>query len=252
VTAFAYDVWILAGRAFRLTRTGPALLGMLLTPLVFLIGFLLVFSGLLRDYGVDAAQYLPPAVVTQAMMITAISTASAVGEDRTSGLLARLRTLPLRAAAIPVARLGVEGVRALVSTTAVVLVGYVAGFRLHSLAGAVGFAALAVCFALALCFGTAALALTVPQPEAMYSLLYLPYLPLLTLSTIFAPADAFPDWLAPVVRHSPVSAVVNALRALADGTASARTVGTAVIWVAALALVLGTLAARAFRRTVVQ
>jgi ABC-2 type transport system permease protein len=248
MTAFAHDVWVLAGRAWRLTRTGPALAATLLTPLVFLVGFLVVFSRLLAGYGVDYAQYLPPAVVVQAMMLTAISTASAVGEDRTSGILARLRTLPLRAPAVPVARLAIEGVRALVSTAAVVAVGYVAGFRLHGVLDGIGFVALALGFALALCFGTAALALVVATPEAMYPLLYLPYLPLLTLSTAFAPADAFPGWLAPVVRVSPVSAVVDALRALAAGHPAPVTLAAAVAWTVGLGAVLGVAAARAFRR----
>jgi ABC-2 type transport system permease protein len=247
MTGFAHDVWVLAGRAWRLTRTGPALAGMLVTPLVFLVGFLVVFSHLMAGHGVDYAQYLPPAVVVQAMMLTAISTCSAVGEDRTSGILARLRTMPLRSSAVPVARLAVEGIRALVSTGVVVLVAYVAGFRLHGVPSAVGFAALAVGFALALCLGTAALALIVAQPEAVYPLLYLLYLPLLTLSTAFVPADAFPGWLAPVVRVSPVSAVVDALRALADGR-WAPAVLAAIAWTLGLGVVLGIGAARAFRR----
>ncbi|HKT06013.1 MAG TPA: ABC transporter permease [Rugosimonospora sp.] len=248
MTGFAYDAFVLAGRAWRLTRTGPALVAMLVTPLVFLVGFLVVYARLLTGYGVNAAQYLPPAVVVQAMMLTAIATASAVGEDRTSGILARLRTLPLRATAVPVARLSIEGVRALVSSAVVVAAGYVAGFRLHGVLDGAGFLALAVGFALALCFGTATLALVVAQPESVYPLLYLPYLPLLTLSTAFAPADAFPDWLAPVVRVSPVSAVADALRALAAGHAPAGTVGAAVAWIAGLGLVLGFTASRAFRR----
>jgi ABC-2 type transport system permease protein len=248
VSDFAYDVWVLSGRAWRLTNTGTALAAMVVTPLVFLIGSLLVFSGVMHNYGIDYAQFLPPAVVAQAMMLTAISTASAVGEDRTSGVLNRLRTLPLRAAAVPVARLAVEGVRALVSVVAVVAVGYVAGFRLHSIAGTIGFVALATAFAMSLCFGTAALALKVAQPEAVYSLLYLPYLPLLTLSTVFAPIEAFPNWLMPVVRLNPVTAVVDALRAFAAGTPPGAVVVKAVVWVAALAIVLGYAAARAFRR----
>lgn len=248
MSGFWRDSWVLAGRAWRLTRTGPALVAMVLTPTVFLLGFAMVFSALMKGYGVAYAQFLPPAVVLQAMLLTAISTASAVGEDRASGVLTRLRTLPIRAAAVPVSRFAVEGVRALVSVLVVIAIGHLIGFRLHDVGAGVAFTALAVAFALSLCLGTAALALAVAQPESVYSLLYLPYLPLLTLSSAFAPVDAFPDWLQPVVRASPATAVVDALRALASGEAETGVVMRAIAWIAALAVVLSVAAVRAYRR----
>jgi ABC-2 type transport system permease protein len=72
-------------------RSPTAFAGAVLFPLVFFAGFSLVLWRMLDARGIDAGQYLPPAIVVQSMMLTAISSATLLAADAASGLLTRLR-----------------------------------------------------------------------------------------------------------------------------------------------------------------
>lgn len=247
MTSFVRDTSILAGRAWRLTKTMPVLIGVVVMPVIFLLGFRVVYGRLLTSVHVSPGQYLPPAVIVQASLLTAITAASSVMEDRTSRMLDRLRVMPVNTLAVPVARFGIEGVRAAVSALVVVAVGYAIGFRFGNPLQAIAFVVVAVVFAMVLSLGTGALAMVVPDPEALFSLLFLPYLPVMTLSSAFAPTSQFPGWLQPYVRVSPVSAVANLLRRLGAGTADAGVWLPVGAWLVGLGVLFGALAAAALR-----
>lgn len=76
------------------------------------------------------------------------------------------------------------------------------------------------------------------SPAATSQVLALPVLVLGMLSSGFMPAERFPQWIAPFVRHQPISRFAEAMRAFNDGTATAAVIAPAVWWCAGL-LVLG-------------
>lgn len=247
--ALGHELAVLAGRNLRLARTPQATMDSIVFPLVFLVAFLAVFDRLLDDRGLDGVQFLVPGVVVQAMMFTAFGPAFAFARDRRSGLFDRLRTLPIRSAALPLARLASDAVRALVSVVVVVVAGTIVGFRFGS--GpvlAIAFVLVAVAFGLCMCAGAITIGLRAPTPETATAALSLPYLPLLIVSSALVPADAFADWLEPIVRVSPVSAVVELMRACSGAGPSGGQVALAAGWLVALAGGFGVLASRAVRR----
>ena len=75
-------------------------------------------------------------------------------------------------------------------------------------------------------------------------LVEVPYLPVLMLSSAFVPADRFPDWLEPVVQASPITKVVDALRALSGGGPTATVLPAALVWCIGLAVVFLVVGAR--------
>jgi len=75
------------------------------------------------------------------------------------------------------------------------------------------------------------------------------YLIVITISTAFVPLRAFKGWLQPIVGASPVTQVVDALRALSAGPATLSAIWPALAWTAGLAVLFGWAAARAFRRS---
>ncbi|MEV4185868.1 ABC transporter permease [Streptosporangium canum] len=240
---------LLAGRNVRLSSVTDTVVTMVIFPVVFVFGFLALFGNLLQVRGVDYAQFLPPAIVVQWMFSVAISAAFSFASDRRTGMLARYRALAINRGAVVVGRMAADALRALLAIAVILVTGYVAGFRFQAgPLAALGFVALSVCFALTLAAGTSALGLASREPEAVSSTLHLIYLPLLMISSAFVPADAFPGWLEPVVRAQPVTAVLDALRALADGGATAGPVLRAVLWMAGLLAVFSLAAVRAFRR----
>lgn len=240
---------LLAGRNLRLNSTADTVSTMVVFPIIFVFGFLALFQNLLRTHGIDYAQFLPPAIVVQWMFSVAITAAFFFASDRRNGMLARYRSLAISRGAVVVGRMAADSVRALLALAVIILAGYVAGFRFQAgPAAALGFVLLSVGFALTVSAGTSALGLVSSDPEAVSSTLHVIYLPLLMISSAFVPADAFPAWIEPFVRHQPVTVVIDALRALAAGGPTAVPVLTAVAWLAGLLAVFSAAAVQAFRR----
>lgn len=245
------DGRLLAGRNLKLLARNPAsIMGIFVFPLIFLFGFLAVLQRSMQNAGIDYEQYMPPIIVIQAMFFTAMSSAFYLAEDRASGMLERLRSMPIHPSAPAVGRVFTDLVRAMASTTVVLAAASIIGFRFTDLLGAIGFLAVVVLFLLTVASGCSALGLSAKNAEAAGSVLFLIYLPSLMLSTGFVPLAGFPGWIQPFVKWQPVSLTVDALRALADGTAVREPVTEAVIALTVLFVVFVSLAARAFRRAV--
>lgn len=240
---------LVGGRNLKLFRNPASLLGMTVFPLIFFLGFNLLLTRTFDRLGIDAAQFLLPTIVVQAMFFAAMSSAFYVASDRTSGLIGRLRTLPIHPASTVLGRLAADVVRSVVSIAVLLVAATLLGFRFRAGAiAAVGFVLLALLFAVALASGFDAWVLAAPDPTAVTQVMSVPYLPLLMLSTGFAPVGGFPGWLQPFVRWQPVTLTIDALRALAQGGATAVPVLRAVVVLVLLLVVFTTLAARAFRR----
>jgi ABC-2 type transport system permease protein len=244
------DVRVLAGRNVRhLLARGQLVSSRVVFPVIFLFVFVAVFRRLLEARGVDYPQFLAPGIVIQTVLWVGLSSSVLLAEDRRTGVLARLRAMPINAAAVPIARLSVDAVQAVLPTVVVVAAAHAVGFRFHGgAAGALLFVLLAMATTVAFAVLTAVVGLSARDPAAVSSSLVLPYLALLALSTAFVPADSFPGWLEPVVRISPVSAVAEAMRGMATDGPGASALWPALAWLAGLIVVFGALAARAFRR----
>ncbi|MEU0005712.1 ABC transporter permease [Streptomyces sp. NPDC006314] len=244
-----HDVRVLAERDFRRSFSRGALVGTVVEPLMFFGIFYATFSRMLDAKGIDYGRFVTPTIIVQALMFVAIASAMSLATDRGSGLFSRLRTMPIASSALGAARLLVVAAEALTSTVVICLVAHLAGFRFHAgAAAAIGFLLVAIAFTVALAAVTATLGLSLRNQEALAAALFLPYLPLLVVSTGFVPASLFPGWLQPVVRNSPVSAVIEALRALSTGDPTSGRIVPAVLWCAGLTLFFGWTTARAFRK----
>ncbi|MEM8925709.1 MAG: ABC transporter permease [Actinomycetota bacterium] len=249
MTTLLTDAGILGGRAVRRTGRNPAsVVGAVVFPLLFFTLFNIIMRRIMTARGFDYAQLLPPTIVVQAMIFGGMSSAYYVADDRLSGFTDRLRSLPVHRAAPILGRAVADAARAVVSLTAVVIAGIIAGFRFDTLPGAVGFFLLAIGFALALAQAFGLLGQIASSPSAAVSLASVPYLPLLMLSSGFVPVEDFPDWLEWFVRWQPVTAVIDALRALAGNGDVGETLPLAVTWVVGLTIVFGALGALAFNR----
>jgi ABC-2 type transport system permease protein len=247
-TALVRQAGVLAGRNIRLAMRPPAIVAMVLTPLVFFLGFLAVFRKLFAEHGITYAQYLPPAIVVMWASFTAVSAALLFSRDRRSGMLGRLRAMPISRGSVIAARLTADTLRALLSVAVVLIAAYVTGFRFATPLRAVGFVLVAIGLIVVVTLGTSAAGMASTEPEATASALQMPTMPLLMLSSAFAPVHGFPSGLQPVVRYSPVTAVIDTLRSLADGGSFGTSLWRAAAWLTGFGIVFGWLAVRAFGR----
>lgn len=249
MSGFVADSLVLGARAVtRSARNPGSIMGAVLFPLLFFALFLVVMERVMESRGFDYRQLLPSTIVAQAMLFSGMSSAYYIADDCRAGVLGRFRSLPIHRAAPLVGRSLADLARATVSIVVVVIVSLALGMRFErGLLSVVGFVVVALLFALAVSLGMGLIGYAASSPEAATSIASVPYLPLLMLSSGFAPVDDFPSWLQPVVRWQPVTAVIDAMRALAGDGALAEPVVRTVAWSLGLALVFGILATRAMR-----
>ncbi len=237
----------------RFVRQPLAVVSMVLQPVMFVAMFRYVFGGALALAvpGGHFVSFLLPGIVAQTMAFAAMSTAIGLAEDIGSGMVDRLRSLPVVRSAVLVGRLLTDFLQSVVVVGVIVGVGVAVGFRfVNGLGPALGMVAVALGFGLVSSSATAYLGIRTRSPELAMTIGLTLLFPVCFVSGAFVPLATLPGWLQPVARANPVTVVVEAMRALAlGGPVGLRTV-EAVAWMVAIAAFFVPLAIRAYRNSV--
>ncbi|EHB55638.1 ABC-2 type transporter [Mycolicibacterium rhodesiae JS60] len=218
------------------------------------VGTLLGLNGALR-YVIDTgemsyADYLVPAVIVQAMLLGAVTTADRAGREQACGLTLRLRTQPISLLAPMIARMLYCLLRGILSLAAALVTAYFLGFRITGgIVCTVAFVTIPLCLTLALSLGADATGTWLRRIGGS-QLLLMPQLILILVSTGLAPAEAFPNWVQPFVRYQPVSVVTDTIRGLAGGEVAGHQLAITTAWCLGLLIVFGLIAIRMQKRPV--
>jgi ABC-2 type transport system permease protein/oleandomycin transport system permease protein len=218
-------------------------------PVIVVVVFTAVFRGTVAE-DVDPLAFLLPGILVQVLAFDSLQTAVGLAEDLSDATVDRLRTLPVPRSAVLVARTLADACRNAAVLALMLATGTALGFR-HG--GGVPRAAagmlLVLLFAHALSWVFAAVGLSVRGgAEAANAAGVVWMFPLVFASTALAPAAEMPDWLRAFAAHQPVSAVVDAVRALLGGEPAGGPVLLALGWTAAVLAVFVPLSVRRFRR----
>ena len=217
---------ILVQRSLRRSlRDGESLLMAILLPVLLMVMFTQVFGGAI-DPGGGYVDYIVPGIILLCAGFGAASTAVYVATDMRTGVIDRIRTLPLRASAVLTGHVVASVLRNLVATAVVIVVALALGFRPTAALGSwLGVVALVTLYILAITYLFAAIGLAAGSPEAAsgygFIVLFVPY-----LSSAFVPVDTMPGWLQPIAQHQPVTPIIETVRALLDE----RTAGVDAAW----------------------
>ncbi|MGO1480590.1 MAG: ABC transporter permease [Brachybacterium sp.] len=232
----------------RLRRNSASLVSALVMPGMFMLAFWVVFGHAASSSGFDYALFLMAASMFQAVMFTAGGSAMALAMDVESGLLARMRAMPIPAVVAVGGRMLTDLLRSLLSLSAVVAVGLLCGAEPVSIGGLLLSCLLALLMGQILVLAFCGIALRSRHPVQMAGMVQGLEMPLLMLSTAFIPLATLPRWLAPIIEHMPFSSMIETNRALLNGAAPGAQLWEALAWLAA-GLVLGSWwVAGAFRR----
>ena len=215
----------------------------------FLLLFNYVFGGVISaGSGNDYIQFLVPGVLVITAMTGAQQTGTGLGMDLSTGVVDRLRSLPMSQVAVLAGRAVADMLRAFVGTILVVVVGYLMGFRFESVGGAIATILLVVGLGFAFSWVGAAIGARLRDAEtvAMLSMFWL--LPMMLASSAFVPTAGMHEFVRFFAEHQPVSVVADAARALSSGTPAAGSVAAAIGWIVGLTAMFGFLAMRAYRR----
>ncbi|RLV55780.1 ABC transporter permease [Aeromicrobium phragmitis] len=227
----ASDTWVVARRhLMRLLRRPDELLGTLLIPVMAVVMFGFVFGEALGAgmamSGSDYRAYLLPGLFTLSMAFGIGTTTMSVATDMRSGVVDRMRTLPLWPVAMLAGRSLADVLTALVELAILLPLGMLAGWRpdgnAMTVAAAIG---LLVLLRLALSWTGILLGLLVSGPEAAMKYFALVF-PLAMVADTIVPTTLMPSWLTVLAQWNPLSATVNATRGL-----FATSAGSADSWV---------------------
>ncbi|MHC5796054.1 ABC transporter permease [Lacisediminihabitans sp. FW035] len=187
----------------------------LIQPVIFVLLFTFVYSGVIAIPGVSYTDFIMAGIFAQTIVFGATITASSMAQDTQSGFISRLRTLPINGATVLVGRTGADFVVSVLSIAVMISAGLAVGWRPRGEAvGTIGAVALLLLFAYAMSWLMILLGLKVRNPEAITSASLLLLFPLTCVSEAFVPASTLPQPLRTIAEWNPISALVYATREL--------------------------------------
>ncbi|GAA3734358.1 ABC transporter permease [Salinactinospora qingdaonensis] len=241
---------LLAGRSLRFfTRNPQHVIAAFAFPLVLMFTQLAVLGELVAEVsGQPYVARIAPLVVLSTAAFGSAITAAAVYRDLHSGLLTRVRAMPVSPASLFGGRLFGDLLRILAVASLTTAVAFIPGFRFSAgLLAAVGF------FGVVVLFGTLSTAVGIlvgtfgRSEESVQAALSAPATLLFILSSGFVPLETFPGFLQPLVWANPLSSATQALIGLSHGGPVAVPLLVTLAWTAGVGILSVVLVARRYR-----
>ena len=260
LVATVADTLAITGRNLIAYRRIPQLLVFsTIQPVIFVLLFRYVFGGAIAVRGASYVDYLRPGIFVQTVVVGSVATAIGLDTDVKSGLLERFRSLPMARSAVLTGRTLADLVRNFFVVLLMAAVGYLAGFRIHTNAGAfIAGVGLILLFSWAISWVFATVGLILSDPESAQAAAFPVMAPLVFASSAFVPVASMPSWLQGFANHQPVSVTAYAVRGLVLGDGVFKGLGLtgdtaayalqSLAWSAVIILVCAPLAVWRYRR----
>jgi ABC-2 type transport system permease protein len=240
------DTATLTGRMLKHNiRSIDTVMTVLITPIMILLAFVFVIGGAIDIPGVKYVDYIMPVILLMTIASGVAYTAFRVNNDVTSGMFARLRTMPIARSSILGGHVVASVVINAVSVALVFAFGLLVGYRPHATMGGwlttVGLLLLTL-----VAFTTVGVAFGLISASAegssMFSYLLLA---LLFVSSGFAPTSTMSTGLQAFADHQPMTPLIDSLRTTQLGQPAGADPWVAAAWLVAITVVFALLAHRA-------
>ena len=230
-------------------RVPQVLVFSMVQPIIFVFLFRFVFGGAIKIPGQDYIDYLMPGIFVQTATFGMISTAIGLADDKGSGLIERLKSLPMSRSAVLSGRVFADTLHTVLITSIMLGIGYAVGFNSHTNPFMVAMGVLVlVMFGFSMAWIFAVIGLAVTNGEAAQAAAFPLIAPLAFASNLFVDPSTMPGWMQPWARHQPVSATADAVRACMLGGPTATKVLICVAWTVGITAVIAPLAVRRYRK----
>jgi ABC-2 type transport system permease protein len=244
-----HDLQTLIGRSLRLTlRNVDGLITALALPPMLMFMFVYFFGGAIHTGGAYI-DYVVPGVLLVCVGFGAGTTAVTVAHDLSSAIVDRLRSMDVRGESLIAGHVVAGVVRNLASAALAVAFAFAIGYRPHADASHwLAAVAILALFVLAISWLASAIGILVRSPEAAQGITFvigfLPY-----PSSAFVPVSTMPSWLQPFAANQPVTATIDAIRALlAGGSGLGSAAWSSIAWSAGIIAVSVVLSGALFAR----
>ena len=197
-------------------------------PLAFFAGIYLATNASYDQRGLDAGLFVSTGLLVQVLVYCAINSAMTLSADLRSGMFMRIRSMPVSLVGFVGGRFAVDVIRNMIALASALMV--VTVFRLVDvkLVGAVVIVIVGSLLGIAMSI-TYLLAITLPRSEtAGVALCNCIGMPLVFLSTAYAPLEFFPQSLRPIVKAAPFTPVAEWIRSALDGSLANSFLATAI------------------------
>jgi ABC-2 type transport system permease protein len=240
-------------RGIRVFTRNPAYLAMTLTqPIIWLLLFGALFKAVIRIPGFHGGSYidfLTPGIVVMLAVSSAGWTGMGFIEDIHGGVMDRMLVAPVWRGALNAGTVAYAALMIVIQTALIALLALVLGARY---AGGVGGVLLLILVAALLGAAFASLsngvAVLARQREALIGAVTLVLLPLTFLSSALMQQSLVPGWIRTVAKFNPVNWAVEAARSAAMQQIDWGLVASRIGLLAALTLLSGAFATRAFTK----
>jgi ABC transporter DrrB family efflux protein len=244
------DSWEMTRRSLlHAVRVPYTIVFTVMQPVVFALLFRYVFGDAFAVSG-DYVDFMMPGVFAMTAAFGSITTAIRLASDLDSGAIDRFRSLPMARSAVLIGHTSADLLRSTLGLVVVASVGFLIGFRIETswpafLAGL----GLMVALSYALIWVFALVGVLAPNAVTAEVMVFPVLFPLTFASSAFVPTQAMPGWVQVFSEHQPITAVVDASRALMLGGPTTDAVLAAVAWIAGMLAVFALITIHRYRRT---
>ena len=242
----------LTWRSLVRIRTNPEeLIGLTLTPVMFVLLFTYVFGTAIAGSPAAYLQFALPGIVVQGVFFSTMYTGFGLNTDISKGVFDRFRSLPIARSAPLVGQILGDLVRYAIGIAITFGTGVLLGFRIQTgpLQTLAAFAAL-LGAAFAFSWIWTLLGVTARSPMIVQAAGSLLLFPLTFASAVFVPAHTLPGWLNAWSQVSPVTLLADTTRGLLLGGDVAQAALKTLLWAVAVVAVFAPLSIAAYRRKV--
>lgn len=223
IIQYGVDSLLMIQRSSRhILRNVDQLLGTFFQPIMFLVLFSAVFGGAISmalPKGIGYLDFLMAGIIVQTLAFGSTTTALAVSNDLTKGIVDRFRSLPMSNLAVLNGHVISDIFRNGLSTLVMIVTGLVMGFRSGaSFTDWLLIIVILLLFTLAFSWLSAIMGVLAKSVEAVQWLSFIIVFPLTFASSAFVPTQGMNPILKAFAENQPITHVIEAVRALMLGT----------------------------------
>ena len=242
-----HAAWVLGLRELRTSLRTPAyLIPNLVMPVFFFFVFVGTLEAFAGGFGIENWKgfQLPVAII---FAVQGGSAGLNMVADIESGYLDKLLATPAHRLSILIGAMSADFLRVMAQATLIVLVGLAAGVDFETgVPGMLALILLSSLFGLAFSGIGFAVALKTGNAQSTQAVWFL-FMPLLFLTTLFAPMEALSGWLEAVATVNPMIYILAGMRSLSMNGWDASDLGGALLAVGVMGTISVSLALLAFR-----
>lgn len=243
----------------HIRRMPEMLMDVTVQPVMFVLLFAYVFGASIRtESAAGYREWLLAGIMGQTITFSSFIVALGLTADLDKGIVDRMRSLPINAAAVLVGRSISSLLHSSIGLLVMSVTGLLIGWRLRgNVLDALAGYGLLLLWGFAMIWVGILVGSAMRSVEAVNGLMFATMFPITFLANTFAPTGPMPGWLRTVAEWNPISSLVQAVRQLWGNAGAAPSsaayplqhpVVSTVLWTLIITLVMAPLALRAFRK----